>query len=271
MPKPKILDESTLQKLQHAVESDAPALLQSLVRAGASVNQRIGPDLRTTLLEFAIEKNAIRVAKFLIGAGAAIDKGPNRPLIYAALLNREGMVELLLKQGANPNVTISNPDEGVRGETALMSAVDSHEKIRIVELLLKHGADPNLANSKGENALYHAVDFANLKAVRQLLAAGAKPFGVVLHGLIYRCTSESLEIFKLLIAAGADLDAPGTRDSHFRGYTALEAANGSYNEKTELIKQLSRRRREPWEEESLERWKAEVQILKAMVGALSVD
>lgn len=58
MPKPK-LDENTLQQLQHAIESDAPDLLQPILNAGASVNQRIGPGLGTTLLEFAIEKNAI--------------------------------------------------------------------------------------------------------------------------------------------------------------------------------------------------------------------
>ena len=100
-------------------------------------------------MEFAIEKNAIKVATFLISAGAKLDKGPNRPLIYAALFNRVEMAELLLNAGADPNVTVSNPDESVRGETALMYAVDLPEKIRIAELLLKHGASPNLANSKG--------------------------------------------------------------------------------------------------------------------------
>lgn len=268
MPKLKP-DEVTLQKLRRAIESDEPGLLEPFVKGGLSVEQKVGDGLRTTLLEFAIEKNAINVATFLIGAGAKTDTGPNRPLIYAAAFNRPEMVELLINAGANPNVTVSNPDENVRGETALMYAVDIPEKIRVVELLLKYGANPNVANSKGQTALYHAVDFANLEAVRRLLAAGAKPSGVVLHGLIYRCTCDSLEIFKILIAAGADLNALGTRDSHFCGCTAMEAANGSFKEKAELIEQLSGRQREGWEEETLERWKIEAQIFQAKIEVLT--
>jgi ankyrin repeat protein len=174
-----------------------------------------------------------------------------------------------LKAGANPNVTRSNPDEDVRGETALMHAVDLPEKIRIVELLLEYEADPNLANSKGETSLHLAVDSANLDAVRRLLDAGAKPSGIFLQGLIYRCTEDSLEIMKLLITAGVDLNALGTRDSHFMGWTALESAMGAYKDTLELIDQLSRREREDWEEESLKRWGAEVQIYQMMVDALS--
>ena len=191
------------------------------------MDQKIGGEYGTSLLGIAIEKNAVNVAKFLISAGAKLDKGPNKPLVYAALFNRKEIARGLLEAGANPNATVSNPDEDVRGETALMYAIDLPEKIGMVELLLEHGADPTLANSKGETALFQAVDYGNLEGVRRLLAAGAKPSGVVLHGLIYRCTRDSLETFKLLIAAGADLTAQGTRDSHFWGYTALEAAKGS--------------------------------------------
>ncbi len=262
-------DERTLQELGRAIEADSTALLEPFIKAGGSVEQRIGEGLRTTLLEFAIENNAIKVATFLINAGAKLDKGPNRPLIYAALFNRVEIVELLLKAGADPNVTVSNPDEDVRGETTLMYAVDFPEKIKIVELLLQHGANPNLANSKGETALHYAVDSGNLDAVRRLLDAGGTPSGVVLHGLIYCCSNISLEILKLLIAAGADVNALGKGESHFPGCTALESAKGAYKEKTELIDALSRRQREAWEEETLERWKAEAQIYQAMIDELS--
>jgi ankyrin repeat protein len=262
-------DEGILHELRRAIEADDPEVLESLFKAGVSLDQRVGDGLRTTLLELAIEKNAVNVTRCLINAGAKLDKGPNRPLIHAAAFNRPEILELLLRAGADPNVTGSDPDEGVRGETALMVAVDLPEKIRIVELLLKHGANPNLANSKGETALYHAVGSGNLEAVCRLLDAGAMPSGIVLHGLIYRCTDDSLKIMKLLIAAGADLSALGTRESHFMGWTAQEAAMGANKDKVELIDQLSRRQREDWEEETLRRWKAEAQILQAMIDALT--
>jgi ankyrin repeat protein len=263
-------DEHMLQDLRHAIEADAPSRLEPSLRAGVPVDQRFGDDFGTTLLGLAIEKNAIGVAKFLIGAGAKLERGPNKPLVQAALYNRKEIAQLLLEAGANPNATVRDPDEGVRGETALMNAIDLPEKIEMVEVLLKHGANPSLANSKGETALFQAVDYANLQAVRVLLAAGCKPSGpALLPRLVYRCTADSLEILKLLLGAGADVNKPGNRDSHYEGYTALEAAMGSYKEKTELIEELSCRRREDWEEKHLERWKAEAQIFQAMIDALS--
>jgi ankyrin repeat protein len=268
MPKKKP-DAHTLEEVRRAIEADSPVLLEPLLKAGVPADQKIGDGPGKSLIVLAIEQNAVKVARLLIAAAAKLDRSRDKPLIHAALFNRPEILELLLKAGADPNVTVSNPDEDVRGETALMYAVDLPEKIRIVELLLKHGADPNLADSKGQTALYHAVDSDNLEAVRRLLAARAKPVGVELHGLIYRCTRDSLEMLKLLIAAGANLNALGTRDSHFCGYTALEAAKGSYKEQTELIDQLSRRRREAWEEQTLERWKAEAQIYEAMIDELS--
>lgn len=267
MPKPK-LDENTLQKLREAIEADAPERVEPILSAGVPVDQKIGDEHGTTLLGLAIEKNAVNVAKLLISAGAKLDKGPNKPLVFAALFNRKEIAQALLEAGANPNTTVYNYDEGVRGETALMYAVDVPEKIAMVELLLEHGADPNLANSKGETALFQAVDYANLEAVR-LLAARARPTGVLLHPLIFRCTRESLELMKILIAAGVDLNAEGTRDSHFWGHTALEAAKGSYQGKMELIEPLSRRRREAWEEETLQRWNGEAQIFQEMIDALN--
>jgi hypothetical protein len=264
-----IPDEKMLQELRRAIEADAPGVLESFIKTGVSVDQSVRDGLRTTLLELAIEKNAVKVAAFLIGAGVKLDKGPNKPLIHAATFNRPEILEQLLRAGADPNVTVSNPDEDVRGETALMYAVDLPDKIRIIELLLQHGANPNLANSKGETPLHHAVGSANLAAVRRLLDAGARPSGIVLHGLIYRCTNDSLKIMKLLIVAGVDLNALGTRESHFMGWTALESAMGAYKDKVELIDQLIRRPRENWEEETLKRWEAEAKIYEAMIDALS--
>ena len=217
----------------------------------------------------AIAKNAVNVARLLIGAGVKLDRSRDKPLIYAALFNRAEILELLLKAGADPNVTVSNPDENVRGETALMYATDLPEKIQIVELLLKHGADPNVANSKGETALYLATEFANLGAVRRLLEAGCKPVGVPLHRLVWRCAGDSLEIMKLLIAAGADVNTSGDRDSHMEGQTALSGAKALYNNKLELINELERRERQDWEQAVLERWKAEARIFQAMIDELS--
>jgi ankyrin repeat protein len=140
-------DEKMLQELQRAIEANAPALLRPLIEAGVPVDQRIGDSPRRTLREFAVEMNAVDVAKFLITAGAKLDTELYKPLIHAALFNRMEIIQLLLDAGADPDISISTPEEDLRYETALMHAVDRPEKIPVVELLLRHKADPNLTTN----------------------------------------------------------------------------------------------------------------------------
>jgi len=265
----KKLDEKTLQEVQQAIETNAPALLRSLVEAGVPVDQKIGDFPWMTLLEFAVEQNAADVVRFLIAAGAKLDKGLHKPLIEAALLNLPEIVQLLLEAGADPNITISDPEEDLRGETALMHAVDVAEKIRVVELLLKHGADPNMTTNQGLTALDYAVDAENVEAVRRLLEGGCRASGPILHGPVFGGTRTGLELVKILIAAGADLNAIGNREVHLQGRTALEGAREQLKEKNYSIRVLERRGREDWEEKTLERWKCEAQIYQEMIEELT--
>jgi len=262
-------NEMVLQECQRAIEANAPARLQPLIEAGVSVDQKIGDCPRRTLLEFAIEKNAVEVVKFLIAAGAELDKGFYKPLIEAALLNRGEIVRILLEAGADPDITTSTPEEDLRDETALMHAVDQPDKIRVVELLLKHKANPNLTSNQGLTALDYAVDAENVEAVRRLLEAGCKPVGPILHGAVFGGTRMGLELVKLLIAASADLNAIGNREAHLEGRTALEGARQQLKEKTNSIRVLERRPREDWEEETLERWKSDASIYQEMIQELT--
>ena len=77
-----------LQELQLAIEADSPVRLKALNDGGVSVNQKIGDSPRRTLLEFAVETNAVNVVESLIAAGAKLDTGLHKPLILAAELNR---------------------------------------------------------------------------------------------------------------------------------------------------------------------------------------
>src|SRR3989339_280336 len=73
------------------------------------------------------------------------------PLYLACNFNNLGIVEILLKNGANPN-TLSNG-----GQTPLFRAC-CYENLPIIEILLKYGANPNTPNSTGETPLYRVCN-----------------------------------------------------------------------------------------------------------------
>jgi len=274
MPRTKP-DEITLQELQRAIEADSPARLEPWIERGVSVEQKVGDSPRTTILEFATERNAVEVVKFLIVSGAKLDKGLHKPLIQAVFLNRPEIARLLLEAGADPDITTSEPEDDPFGgatvmvdQTALMVAVERPELLPVVELLLEK-ANPNLTNKLGLTALDYAVDAENVEAVRRLLDAGCKPVGPVLHGPVFRGTKIGLELVRMLIAAGADLNAIGNRVAHLEGRTASEGARQQLNERTKSIRLLERRPREDWEEETLKRWKFEASIYEEMLEELT--
>ena len=183
----------------------------------------------------AIYENSTESFKSLVETEAIAKKSLSKLVADAALFNRTEIVRMFLEAGADPNVTVSNPDEGQRGVTALMFAVDLPEKIEIVKLLLQHGANPHLATNKGNTALYDAVDCGNQEAAKLLLDAGCKPIGPILLGPVYR---SEVELVKLLIAAGADLDAVGTDDTCLPGRTALEGAVGARCSDLDLLREM---------------------------------
>ncbi len=263
----KKLDKNVLDQLQRAIEADAFPELESLIGSGVSLNQKLDiPPRRLTLLEFAVEKNAVKSVGFLIRAGADLNKGSHKPLIHAALHNRLEIVQMLLEAGANPDVTgLSDDDE--RGLTALIYATDLPDKFEVLKLLLKHGANPHLATNKGNTALTYAVEYGNLAAAELLLSVGCKPSGQLLHGLIARCSRDSLKLFKLLVAAGADisLSKPGT----FPQRTASDLAGDCLRDKLSLIHEVEKRERKDWEQQTLERWKSEAQIYQEMIDVVA--
>ncbi len=148
----------------------------------------------------AIEKGNLTEVERLIAAGADVNAdveyGKSTPLYIASLNGHLKIVEKLIKAGADVNKTISN------GNTALQAACqsDRFKKIvkKIVELLIASGADVNKANNNGQSPLYTALIYKNI------------------------------DIFKILINAGADVNAART-DRDYVGDAPIHAAS-KYNE-----------------------------------------
>jgi len=89
------------------------------------------------------------------------------PLIHAVLYSHDTITQLLLENGANPNL----PKEF--GFTALMEAVkktgERKNELSIVKTLIDKGANLNLQNQFGDTALMIATMFSNRPMVEILL------------------------------------------------------------------------------------------------------
>ncbi len=115
--------------------------------------------------------------------------GGMSPLLYAARQGNMEAVDALIAGGANINET-----SGSEHTTPLLLAIDNGH-YDVARDLLEHGADPNIANDFGLTPLYDTVDvkWAPVEWSPMPLVSQQK-------------TSE-LELLKLLIAHGANLNA----------------------------------------------------------------
>ncbi|GJN23740.1 hypothetical protein PR202_gb11418 [Eleusine coracana subsp. coracana] len=131
------------------------------------------------------------------------------PLAVAALFGEVAVARYLLDHGANPNKT----DE--HGAVAMHSAVRSNEEL--IQLLLSRGARVDVAIPHG-TPLHIAASYGMTGAVKILLEHNANPNSVsevsgsplvtALHSTEHGVNeSDALEIVKLLVKAGADVNS----------------------------------------------------------------
>ena len=120
------------------------------------------------LLHACLRNGRLATAKYLLQIGADdTAKLSNKPVLHLAM-EQGGIpaVELLLKFGANPNVT------GRSGVTPLMKAAGSGAQ-KYTAMLIEAKAELDLQDDMGATALMHAVLAASYEVVSLLLAAGA--------------------------------------------------------------------------------------------------
>ena len=230
-PRPKDMNKGGFTPLLYAAREGCVECAHHLIAAGAD------PDLedpeRITPLNMALLNLHFELAAFMIKAGADVDKWDlfGRSPIYMAAdvstLPTKGngamavipsvdsvtaldVAKMLLDAGANPNLQLKRrppyrdvpQDRGgdtilAQGATPLLRAARAGDA-PFVDLLLKHGA---------------LVDLPSKEGVTPLMAAAGVEFGTRVTRGRNRTNEGVLATMKLLLDAGADINARNVTDS----------------------------------------------------------
>ena len=127
----------------------------------------------------ACNHGCIKSVKLLVKLKVPYDhsgKDGETPLLLACRRGFEGIVDVLLKEGANPNYQSNKT-----GNTPLIAAVNSGNRL-VVEKLLQAGANPNILNNYGMTALDYS-ELAQRVELQQMLRVGHGPQPAVLKEL----------------------------------------------------------------------------------------
>ncbi len=168
------VEKEAVPCLSHAVRENKASLIETLVFAGAFLNEACGKD-GLPPLHRAVLQNSPEAVEKLVMLGAEIDQPQSTsgmtPLHYAAsALGKLPVVTKLLEMGADPDAPMSG------GVTPLMLAA-SQGNATVITLLLKAGADVNrkCTSGKRDTALHRAAANGSLETIAVLLEGGADP------------------------------------------------------------------------------------------------
>jgi len=215
-----------------------------------------------TALHWAVQANNLEMIEMLLGAGAAVSaasKSGATPMQLAAMNGHSAIIERLIRAGADPNAPLSQT-----GDTALMMAARTG-KVDAVKVLLDRGANVNAKETwGGTTALMWAISERHSDVAKVLVERGAdlnaksnfvpsasgrgfegtapvapKPDQAIeefasgwMTPLMFAAREDDLESARVLIQAGADVNAVGGDGKDALG---LALFDGSYDVASLLV------------------------------------
>lgn len=171
------------------------------------------PEMSYTL-NSAIFAGAFNVAKQMFAMGVGInsqDRAGNTPLFMACRKGDPEFVKYLLDQGAKPNI------KNKRDSTAIIAAASNRDSFaELVPLLIEKGADVKVKAKDGTTVLWPLItkdEKEVLDIVKLVLSKGAEVDPEIEGGrtpLMFAAMMGNLNMAKLLIENGANVNAQST-------------------------------------------------------------
>jgi len=190
-----------------AVQNKHKPVVEYLLTKGAHINEKNGQTGLTALYKACVD-GSLDIATVLLDAGADVNLKSTQgytPLYAAVQSKHKPVVEYLLSKGASIDEKL-----GPLGLTAFYKAsIDG--SLDIAKVLVDAGADINMKSTEGYTPLFVAVQNKHKPVVEYLISKGARidekngqNNDTALHKA---CVTGSLEVVKILVDAGADINA----------------------------------------------------------------
>jgi ankyrin repeat protein len=227
-PKPLRFPSEFSERLGRAIAGQDVDTVRALIAQGADVNYREDP-AEETLLMAAARTGNLEVVRALVEAGADVDDQIDdvddlgetaSALVYAARQGHRAVHDYLaprcrpdVRKDAEAALAVvrarATKLKLTKEERALLQAA-SKGQVAKVRALLDAGLDVNLADEGGGTLLWVAAACGKAGVVRLLLDRGADVDARHLDdGTTPLLASDSLEVVRMLLAAGADRRATG--------------------------------------------------------------
>lgn len=154
------------KSLHQAVKQGDLYQVQMLLEQGVNLDQA-GKDFLTPLC-LAVQIENIKIVRLLIEAGAQINSGYYLPLVLATQIGQFEIVRFLIESGADINRQQGDPPS----ITTLHMAA-SYNRLKIVHCLLANGAEIEARDFEGWTPLMSAVAKGSIEVVKLLIEVGA--------------------------------------------------------------------------------------------------